>query len=242
MTRLRQLATVTTFAGLASAIGVSLAQMLTAHGPARLEPTTQMLALIAALTGIAAERFAAERQRRRQALATLVDELHANRAILDEMLSAVGGTNAAKRRVYPRLVTSAAEGTIASGALADDRELLARLHEWHNAVVDCNRRLDLTEMLTFLQGDPAIRTFDQALSRDDGRVQRISRLLDGFLAFLDQNHREHRWTGRRGSDAGTGWQPTVVMTVGRSGRAKPAIPQPVSCRRSRVHLVRRPWR
>lgn len=81
-----------------------------------------------------------------------------------------------------------------------------------------------TQMLTFLQGDPAIHTFDQALSRDDGRVQRISRLLDGFLDFLDQNHREHRWTGRRGSDAGTGWQPTVVMTVGRSGRAKPAIP------------------
>jgi hypothetical protein len=200
MTVLRQLATVTTFAGLAAAIGVSLAQALITHGPARLEPTTQMLALIAALTGIAAERFAAERQRRRLALATLTDELLANRAILDKMLSALDGAHTVKRRVYPRLVVSAAGGAIASGSLADNRELLARLHEWHNAVVDFNRRLDLTEMLTFLQGAPeAIRNFEQALSRDDGRVHRISRLLDDFLDFLDQDHhRKPRWTRRRG--------------------------------------------
>jgi len=198
MTMLRRLAAVATFAGLAGAIGISLTGTLAAHGPARLEPAAQMLALIAALTGIAAERFAAQQQRRRQALTTLTGELLANRAILDEMLSALTGANAVQRRVYPRLVASAASGAIASGALADDCELLVRLHEWHNAVIDFNRRLDLTEMLTFLPGAPeAIRTFDRALSRDDGRVHRVSRLLDGFLDFLDQHHRKHRRTGRR---------------------------------------------
>jgi hypothetical protein len=214
MTMLRQLATVTTFAGLAAAIGVSLTQALVAHGPGRLEPVTQLLALIAALTGIAAERFAAERQRRRQALATLTDELLANRAILDEMLSTMNGADTVRRRVYPRLVASAAEGTIASGALADDRELLARLHEWHNAVVDFNRRLDLTEMLTFLQDAPeTIRSFKQALSRDDGRVHRISRLLDDFLDLLGRNlHRKPPRTGRRGPDAETE-RPTVAPSM-----------------------------
>jgi branched-subunit amino acid ABC-type transport system permease component len=187
MIMLRRLAAVTTFAGLAGAIGASLAQVLATHGCARLGPATQMLTVIAALTGIAAERFATEQQRRRQALATLTGELLTNRVILNEMLSALGGRNAARRRIYPRLVVSAAESAIACGALAGDRELLTRLHEWHNGVVDFNRRLDLTEMLTFLESGPeAIRGFELALSRDGGRVHRISRLLDDFMDFLDQ--------------------------------------------------------
>jgi hypothetical protein len=199
----RRLATVTTFASLAWAIGASLAWTLVADGQHRLEPAIQMLALVAALTGIVAERFAAQRQRRRQALATLTSELLANRVILNEMLATLGGTPAVRRRVYPRLLLSATEGTIASGALADHRELLARLHEWHNGVIDFNRRLDLTEMLTFLPGAPeAIRSFEEALRRDGGRVHRISQLLDDFLDVVSQNH--HR--------------PTVVKAVGRSGR------------------------
>lgn len=189
MTMLRRLAAVATFASLAGALGASLAQALATHGGARLESASQMLTVIAALTGIAAERFAAQRQRRQQAMATLTGELLTNRVILNEMLSTLGGANAARRRVYPRLVVSAAESAIASGALAGDPALLARLHEWHNAVADFNRRLDLTEMLTFLQGDPgAVHSFERALSQDGGRGQRISRLLEDFLGFLDQPH------------------------------------------------------
>lgn len=203
---LRRLATAATFAGLAGAIGISLAWALVADGPARLEPATQGLALVAALTGIVTERFAAERQRHRQALATLTDELLANRLVLDEMLSTLGAAHAAKRRVYPRLLASAANDAIVSGALAGDRELLERLHEWHNEVMDFNRRLDLTEMLTFLQGTPeAIRNFEQALSRDGGRVQRVARLLDGLLGFVGQHH--HRELCRMANsrpNAGTG--------------------------------------
>jgi hypothetical protein len=214
LTILRRLAAVTTFAGLTGAIAVSLAQALTAHGQDRLEPAAQLLALIAALTGIMAERYAAERQRRRQALATLTDELLTNRATLDKMLPTPDRAKAVMRRVYPRLVMSATEGTIASGALADEPELLARLHDWHNEVIDFNRRLDLTEMLMFLQdASEAIRGFEQALSRDDGRVHRISRLLDTFLDFLDQNHhRKPPRKDRRGPNAGTG-PPTVAPSV-----------------------------
>lgn len=186
MTVLRRLAAVAIFTGLAGAIGACLAQALATHGTARLEPVTQMFTLIATLTGIAAERFAAEQQRRRQALATLTGELLTNRVILNETLYALGGTDAARGRVYARLVVSAAESAVVSGALAHDRELLTRLHEWHNAVVDFNRRLDLAEMLTFLQGAP--RGFEPALNQDRGRVHRISQLLDDFLDFLGQPH------------------------------------------------------
>lgn len=189
MTMLRRLATVTTFAGLIGAFGASLTWMLVADGPARLQPTAQALALVAALTGIVAERYAAQQQRRRQALTTLTGELLANRAILDEMLSVLGGPHAVRRRVYPRLLVSATDGTIAFGALTGDADLLARLHDWRNQVLDFNRRLDLTEMLTFLQGTPEeIHSFGLALSREDGRVRRISQLLNDVLDFLDQKH------------------------------------------------------
>ena len=194
----------------------------------------QMLALVAALTGIVTERIAAERQQRRQALATLTGELLANRVVLNKRRSNLDGASAVRRRVYPRLVVSAAEGAIASGALADDPELLVRLHEWHNAVVDFNRRLDLTEMLTFLQGAPeAIRRFEQALSRDGGRVDRISRLLDTFLGFLDQDpHRAGQASTGRTPELGGGRRPSRLS--GNPVESAPARPQPVPLRRSRL--------
>jgi hypothetical protein len=220
MTMLRRLATVTTFAGLAGAVGASLTWALVADGQARLEPAIQTLALVAAITGIVAERFAAQRQRRRQALATLTGELLANRVILDELLATLSGAHAARRRVYPRLAVSAAEGAIASGALTDERELLTRLHKWHNGVTDFNRRLDLTEMLTFLQDAPeAIRSFEEALSRHGGRAHRISQLLDEFLNFIDQIHvRKGRSTGTA-PDTGTRL-PAIITAIGRSGRVR----------------------
>ena len=44
-------------------------------------------------------------------------------------------------------------------------------------------------MLTFLQGTPeAIHRFERALSRDDGRVYRISTMLQDFIGYLDEHH------------------------------------------------------
>jgi len=186
---LRRLVTAMTFSGLAVAVGLSLAWVFVADGPALFEAAAQTIGLVAAFAGIMAERFAAERHRRRLVLVTLTSELSKNRVILDDLLSTMSKAPAARRRVYPRLLVSATDGAITSGAFAHDRELFARLHEWRNDVTDFNRRLDLTEMLTFLQGTPeAIRGFEQALSRDGGRVYRISRLLDDFVGYLDENH------------------------------------------------------
>lgn len=190
-TMVRKLVAVATFSGLAGAVIVSLAWVLVADGQGRLEPATQTLGLLAALTGIVAERLTAERQRRRLAMTALVDELVKNRAILGDLLFTLGRTDSTRRRVYPRLLGSATDGIIASGALTGGAgELFTRLHEWRNEVADFNRRLDLTEMLTFLQGTPeAISRFERALSRDDGRVYRISQLLQEFLDYLAEHHR-----------------------------------------------------
>lgn len=127
---MRRLVTATTFSGLAGAIGLSLAWMLAVDGVGVLEAAAQSLGLVAALTGIVAERYAAQRQRRRLALVALAGELAKDRAILDDLLSTLAGPHAARRRVYPRLLASAADGAITSGAFAGDGELFARLHDW----------------------------------------------------------------------------------------------------------------
>jgi hypothetical protein len=186
---LRRLVGTATFAGLAGAVGLSLGWVLVADGASLLEASAQMLALLAALTGIVAERLAAERQRRRLALTALTDELLKNQAIIGDLRFTLGKT--ARRRVYPRLLISAADGVITSGVLAvgGDRELFSKLHHWRNEVADFNRRLDLTEMLTFLQGTPeAIRGLERALGRDDGRLHRVTRLLQELLDYLDENY------------------------------------------------------
>ncbi len=186
---LRRLVGTATFAGLTGAIGLSVGWVFVADGAGLLEASAQILALLAALTGIVAERLAAERQRRRLALAALTDELLKNQAIIGDLRFTLGKT--ARRRVYPRLLISAADGVITSGALAvgGDRELFSKLHQWRNEVADFNRRLDLTEMLTFLQGTPeAIRALERALSRDDGRLHRITRLLEELLYYLNENY------------------------------------------------------
>jgi hypothetical protein len=211
----RRLVSVATFVGLSGAIGLSLVWMLVAHGIGMFEASTQMLGLTAALTGIVAERFAAERQRRRLALATITDELIKNRTILGTLLFTLGKAPVAKKRVYPRLLVSAADGAITSGALAHDRELFAMLHEWRNEVSDFNRRLDLTEMLTFLQGTPeAIRGFEQALCRGGGRVYRISRLLQDFLDYLGDNYRDETPPSRLKSEVPAAADAAAVSTGG----------------------------
>jgi len=180
---LRRFVATTTFAGLAGAIGLSIGWAVLAAG-ARLEALIQTLSLLAALTGIATERFAAQRQRRRLALFALADELSKNQAIIADLRLTLGGTS--RRRVYPRLLISAADGAITSGELAGgNRDLFAALHEWRNEVTGFNRRLDLTEMLTFLQGTPdIIRDFEQALARDGGRLHRVACLLANLLDHL----------------------------------------------------------
>lgn len=181
----RGLAAIVMVASLITATAVSIVWVAIADGPDVLESSAQTLGLLAALTAIVAERLAAESQRRRQALAALTDELRKNDAIITDLRVTLG--RSARRRVYPRLLTSAVDGVITSGVLAvgGNQELVSTLHQWRNEVVDFNRRLDLTEMLTFLQGTPeVIHGFEKVLNSDNGRLHRIDTRLRDLLDSL----------------------------------------------------------
>jgi hypothetical protein len=151
---------------------------------ARWEPAVNSLTLVAGLTGIFVERLTAEAERRTEVLRAVTTELAENERILaDPRLS----PDAARRRqVYPRLIVSAVDLALVSGALgrARDAELTGLLHRWRDAVHELNRRLDLTEMRTFNTDvtDDELRAFQRALHSEDSYLtetrDRLARLTD----------------------------------------------------------------
>jgi hypothetical protein len=82
-------------------------------------------------------------------------------------------------------MVSAVDSAFASGALSPrrDTDLIDKLHRWRATVNAVNRRLDLTESLTFstTSGDE-IEQFNRALHRDDGYLHGVRVLLGELSA------------------------------------------------------------
>jgi hypothetical protein len=172
--------TIATFGALAIALVLGIGWFLRSPTDQRWEPAVNTLALLAGLTGIFAERWAAERERRSQALNSIAIELEHNRELLGDHAFTPDPDDWGRRRVYPRLVTSAVDSAFASGALIPrlDAELIEQLHRWRATVTAVNRRLDLTESLTFAStSDEEIEQFNRALHRDDGYLHGARELL-----------------------------------------------------------------
>lgn len=176
MTRL--VITYATFGALTVALLVGIVWFVVSPAGQRWEPAVNTLALLAGITGIFAERWAAERERRNQAISSITTELRHNRELLND--DAFQPTDLRRRRVYPRLMVSAVDSAFTSGALSPrrDGELIDALHRWRATVNAVNRRLDLTESLTFATtSDDEIEQFNRALHRDDGYLRGVRELL-----------------------------------------------------------------
>ncbi|MCA1836856.1 MAG: hypothetical protein LC721_11240 [Actinobacteria bacterium] len=185
MTRLA--ITVATFAMLVGASALGIAWFLVSPTEQRWEPAVNTLALVAGLSGIFAERWAAERERRKQAVESIITELEHNRRLLADQAFDADPSQLNRRRVYPRLMVSAVDSTFASGALNPRRDvdLIERLHLWRSTVNAVNRRLDLTESLTFATtSTEEVAQFNRALHRDDGYLTGARELLDEVRRYL----------------------------------------------------------
>ncbi|HEU5111185.1 MAG TPA: hypothetical protein VFT95_21805 [Micromonosporaceae bacterium] len=179
MTRLA--ITVATFGALVIALVLGLLWFVVSPDGQRWEPAVNTLALLAGITGIFAERWAAERERRKQALFSIAAELEHNRRLLEDEAFSPDPARFDRRRVYPRLVLSAVDSAFASGALSPRRDIerIELLHRWRSTANAVNRRLDLTESLTFASTSAAeVEQFNRALHRDDGYLRGVRDLLD----------------------------------------------------------------
>ncbi|MET9268957.1 hypothetical protein [Kribbella sp. NPDC003557] len=152
----------------------------------RWEPAVNSLTLVAGLTGIFVERLTAEAERRTEVLRAVADELQENTRLLnDERFSPDAPTT---RQVYPRLVVSAVDLALVSGALGlrRDAELVGQLHRWRDTVHLFNRRLDLTEISTFSNTiSPAeLAAFHRALHRENSYFAATREKLEKLLGAL----------------------------------------------------------
>ncbi|GAA0596668.1 hypothetical protein HPO96_30145 [Kribbella sandramycini] len=135
----------------------------------RWEPAVNSLTLVAGLAGIFVERLTAEAERRTEVLRAVARELQENTRLLDDDRFSPQAPNT--RQVYPRLVVSAVDSALGSGAIGlhRDAELVSMLHRWRDTVHLFNRRLDLTEISTFSASASAVElaAFHRALHRPD---------------------------------------------------------------------------
>ncbi|WP_132208949.1 hypothetical protein [Kribbella steppae] len=154
----------------------------------RWEPAVNSLTLVAGLTGIFVERLTAEAERRTEVLRAVADELRENTRLLsDERFSPKTPTT---RQVYPRLVVSAVDLALVSGALGRhrDAELVGLLHRWRDTVHLFNRRLDLTEISTFSStiSSEELAAFHRALHRENSYFAATRDMLETLLTRLPQ--------------------------------------------------------
>lgn len=190
MTRLA--ITITTFGALALALGLGIGWLVVSPGDQRWEPAVNTLALVAGITGIFAERWAAERERRLAAVDSIRAELAHDLLVFEDEAFSRHPEAFRRRRVYPRLVVSAVDSAFASGALSPrrDGELIGKLHAWRDTVNTVNRRLDLTESLTFATSSTTeVEQFNRALHRADGYLTGARELLRDLRAYLDTSWR-----------------------------------------------------
>lgn len=125
------------------------------------------------------ERLTAEAERRTAILHAIFDELAENGRLLgDERFDP---SREVRRQVYLRLVISAVDLALVSGALvrARDTELFRLLHRWRDTVHEFNRRLDLTEMRTFTDSATAeeLAAFQRALHSENSYLAATRDLL-----------------------------------------------------------------
>jgi hypothetical protein len=155
-------------------------------GLARFEPVVTALGIVGGVIGVFADRAAARRELREQSLRSLSEELQTNIRLLTDPRFMPDHSVTPRPRVYPRLRSSAVDVILTSAAATLlDQELLGRLRLWRDTVHEFNRRLDLTEMRSFLVNNPQeIRDLDNALHRQDGYLDDVLHQLTTLGTYL----------------------------------------------------------
>jgi hypothetical protein len=160
------------------------------------EPALTAIGLLATLTGIFAERWASVKEERRVLLLALYREFQGNKAILSDSRFHLNIDTIEHPVVYPRLLMSVTETAITSGVFAERkyRDLFWLLHQWRDIVNEFNRRLDITELRTFVDpSPPEIREFYQALRESNSFKDAVSFIshISNILKSKHLNKRNH---------------------------------------------------
>ena len=183
----RRIIVVVTAASLIAACVINVVWFARSSGTSRLEPIVGVLGILAGITGLVAERWAAARESRDAALEAIGTELRANRELLASDAFGDDPNQPLRRQVFPRLYLSAVDAAFASGSLSStqDAEMITELHAWRNQVVRFNSQLALAEILAFtVESESVLRDLRDGLHGTDGPLARIRTAIEGLLGRL----------------------------------------------------------
>jgi hypothetical protein len=184
----RRIIVVVTAASLLAACVINVLWFITSTGTGRLEPVVGVLGILAGITGLVAERWAAAREARDAALQVIGTELRANRELLSSDAFSDNPDQPLRRHVFPRLYLSAVDAAFASGSFSSvqDAELTTELHAWRNQVVRFNSQLALAEILAFtVESESVLRDLRDGLHGADGPLARTRTSIEGLLGQLE---------------------------------------------------------
>ena len=188
----RRIIVVITAVSLAAAFVINAIWFVRSAGSDRLEPIVGVLGILAGITGLVAERWAAAREARDAAIHAIGDELRANSDILGSAAFADEPDRPLRRQVFQRLHLSAVDAAFASGSLSSSRdaELIAELHGWRNQVVRFNSQLALAEILAFtVESESVLRDLRDGMHGDQGPLARLRASIAELLGALDSSGR-----------------------------------------------------
>jgi hypothetical protein len=183
----RRIIVVVTAASLAAAVVINAVWFATSSGRARLEPIVGVLGILAGITGLVAERWAAAREARDAALQAINVELRANAELLGAPAFGDDPNQPLRRTVYPRLHLSAVDAALAGGSVSSARDvaLVGELHAWRNQVVRFNAQLALAEILAFtIESESVLRDLREGLHGDHGPLIRLGAAIEALQAQL----------------------------------------------------------
>jgi hypothetical protein len=178
---------IATAGSLAVAFVVSIVWLSYPSRSPRFEPVVQILGLLAGISGIAAERWAATREKRDQAVRAIREELEENARLLNSAPFAERRSPQSRRGVYPRLSLSAVNAAFSSSVLfpLQDESLSRLLHEWRHEVELFNQQLSVAEILAFTIGsDDVLQELDDGLHQANGPLEVLERQLDELMPHL----------------------------------------------------------
>jgi hypothetical protein len=162
------------------------------------EAASATCALIAAGTGIPAERWAAARERRRTAIGAIERELVDNAAML--RLNFDSARQVGRR--FSRVRLAAVDSAYASGVLSTKRdiELLSQINAWYDEAQRFNQGLGIVETYVYTFPNPDAATTAKYLGPlydPDGPRARLLVSLDALSIALRAEQGRRPWPGTR---------------------------------------------
>jgi hypothetical protein len=184
----KNIVSILTFSTLFLGLTLAVIWLVKSNGDSKFEPALTALSLFVTLTGIFAERQAADYERKKELLIAFYNEIIENRKILlEDSRFNYNPKDLDSLVVFPRLIASVTEIAIASGVFEEEksRKIFSDLKQWRNTVNEFNRRLYIIELRTFTNPNPVeMRLFYGQLVESghlDQVLQLTQRIQDNLL-------------------------------------------------------------